>query len=471
VARPELHTKLEVLRRQVDEAEHDWESQARPEQLEPAGEWACFVLLGGRGMGKTKALSEALRRRVRLGLSRESAIVGATAADARDVMIEGPAGILEACTRVERPLYEPSRRRLAWPNGAVSHVYSADEPDRLRGPQHDFAIGDELRAWRYLQEALDNLLLGLRHGDDPRACFATTPANQRPLRDLIARDSTVVTRGSTLDNLANLAPVFRERILARYQGTRLGQQEIEGHLLEDAEDALFRRLWLDGARVDRAPERVRQVVVALDPAEPGEKGSEQALAVVAVGMNGDLYVLASEGHRASVGEFLSRALVLAKQWNARIVVERNHGGAALIEVLEMKMRELGYRVPYSEVWATKGKRARAEGTALTAEQGRLHLVGNQPELEEQLLGFTGQPGEPFDRGDALVWAATELARYRRGLMDGDGVNLVAPYSSEPLEGDQAGMVVRWDDAAEPLFPDPDDELVELGMARSYAPYT
>jgi len=439
MAAAELAARLEAVRRLRDEAEHDWEAQARPEQREPAGEWSCFVICGGRGMGKTRSLTEALRRRVRLGASRESALVGATAADARDVLVEGPAGVLSVCTSRERPTYEPSRRRLAWPNGALTHVYSADEPERLRGPQHDFAIGDELRAWRYLADALDNLLLGLRMGPDPRACFATTPAARRELRALLDRPGTVVSRGTTFDNLANLSPAFRERVVERYEGTRLGRAELYGEMLEDVEGALFRREWLDRGRVAHGPpEGYRRTVVGLDPADPGP-GSEQGLAVVGLGADREVYVIASEGHRLPLGALLGRALDLAQAHGATIVVERNHGGRALLDLLEQKMAERDLRVPFREVWASQGKRPRAEGAALLAEQGHLHIVGHQVELEEELCGFTGAPGDAFDRGDALVWAAAELAGDRGGTGCGGPA---VPWSDALVEGG----ALPWDDA-------------------------
>ena len=279
--------------RLLEEERHDWSQVARPDQLEPDGEWSIWVMLGGRGAGKSRSLSEALRRRVREGLSRESSLVGATAADARDVMIEGPAGVLACCTDQERPDYQPSRRRLAWPNGAVTHVYSADEPERLRGPQHDFAIGDELRAWRYLREALDNLLLGLRMGPDPRACFATTPSARRELRELLGRAGVVVTRASTLANLDNLSGTFRERVLARYEGTRLGAQEIHGELIEQAEGALWERAWFErpGFRASGHPEWSRRPVVGADPSDGTATGNRHAYVVAGLGLKYPRYFM------------------------------------------------------------------------------------------------------------------------------------------------------------------------------------
>lgn len=439
MAAAELAARLEAVRRLRDDAEHDWDSLAREEQREPPGEWSIFVLLGGRGMGKTRSLTEALRRRVRTGASRESALVGATAADARDVLVEGPAGVLAVCTSRERPTYEPSRRRLAWPNGAVTHVYSADEPERLRGPQHDFAIGDELRAWRYLAEALDNLLLGLRMGPDPRACFATTPAGRRELRALLDRPGTVVSRGTTFDNLSNLSGAFRERVLERYEGTRLGRAELYGEMLEDVEGALWRREWIDDHRVEEAPE-CQTLVIGLDPADGIETGDEQALCLAGVGLDRQLYVFVSEGVRDTPMVWLTRAVHLGRDMGVkRLVLEKNHGGQFLVGLLEQAMEKAGVRVPYQVVDARSGKRTRAEPIAALFEQGAVHMVGHHPALEEQLLSWTGEAGQRSpDRLDSMTWALTDLMGYARsGATD---MGSAVPYTDDPRTQVEGGAV-------------------------------
>jgi phage terminase large subunit-like protein len=436
--------ELEDYERLLEAEEKDWDAVARDSQREPPGEWGCWLFMGGRGAGKTKAICEALRRRVRLSLSRESGLIGPTAADTREVLVEGPAGVLACCTRAERPMYEPSRRRLAWPNGAVTHTYSADEPERLRGPQHDLIVGDELRAWRYLREALDNALLGLRMGADPRAILATTPSARPELRELLERPGVVVTRDSVYSNLANLSAEFAERVIARYEGTRLGRAELHGELVEDVEGALFRHAWLDACRVMDPPHGgYRAAVVGLDPADPADEGSEQGLCVAAVGrLDRDLYVLGSEAHRLRVGDFLTQAIELALRHDASLVVERNFGGQAWRDLLDRAMRERGVTVPVREVWASKGKRPRAENAALLAEQGRLHMVGSHPELEDELCTWTGARGERFDRGDAMVWAVAELA-YNVGAAAPAGES-VLPWSDEPPT--EGGAVVAWDGA-------------------------
>ncbi|MGH6996176.1 MAG: terminase large subunit domain-containing protein, partial [Stellaceae bacterium] len=212
----------------ADRAQHqfaldDWELWARPNQLPPLGDWRVWLLLAGRGFGKTRSGAEFVRARVEAGLAARVALVGPTAADVRDVMIEGESGLLAISRDDFRPLYEPSKRRLAWPNGAVALAFSADEPERLRGPQHDLAWCDELASWRYAA-AWDNLLLGLRLGADPRAVVTTTPRPTKLVRDVLASPGTIVMRGSTFDNALNLAPSFLESVVRRYRGTRLGRQ-------------------------------------------------------------------------------------------------------------------------------------------------------------------------------------------------------------------------------------------------------
>ena len=247
----------------------------------------------------------------------------------------------------------------------------------------------------------------------------------------------MITRGHTDENLENLARTFRERVVEPLRGTRLGRQELGAEILEDVPGALFKREWLDDARVREAPRMgYKRTVVGLDPAEPGNSGSEQALAVVGADINNDLYVIASEGHRGSVGSFLDRALDVAREHQATIVVERNHGGQALLELLRSKLAERGIVVGVREVWASQGKRPRAEGTALLAEQGHLHFVGHQPELEEELCQFTGTSGERFDRGDALVWAAAEFGGYRSPAAGAE--SRVVPWTSGPARPSCAG---------------------------------
>jgi phage terminase large subunit-like protein len=251
----------------------------RANQLPPDGDWRVWLLLAGRGFGKTRTGAELIRARAMALAARRLALVAPTAGDARDIMVEGESGILAISPPWERPRYEPSKRRLTWPNGAIATLFSADEPERLRGPQHDAAWCDELASWRY-PEAWDMLMLGLRLGADPRVVVTTTPQPTKLIRDLIADPTVVVTRGTTHENRANLAPVFLGQIVRRYQGTRLGRQELEAEILEDVPGALWNRGMIEATRASRAPALIR-VVVAIDPAVSSTAGADETGIIVA----------------------------------------------------------------------------------------------------------------------------------------------------------------------------------------------
>ncbi|MEO6378435.1 MAG: terminase family protein, partial [Caulobacteraceae bacterium] len=246
---------------QCEQLLHDWRFVARPEQVAPEGDWQVWAYIAGRGAGKTRSGAEWVREQVGRGY-RRIALIAPTAADARDVMIEGESGLLSVCWAYDldhhgqptgRPHYEPSKRRVTWANGAVATAYSADEPDRLRGPQHDAGWADELAAWKYAQDAWDMFMFGLRLGDHPQAMVTTTPRPIPVIRQMVAAPSTVVTRGSTYSNRANLAPAFLDKIITRYEGTRLGRQELLGEIVDDVPGALFTREMIDAARQDAAP--------------------------------------------------------------------------------------------------------------------------------------------------------------------------------------------------------------------------
>lgn len=397
---------------------HDWRFFARPEQLEPEGDWQIWLILAGRGFGKTRTGAEWAREQVKAGASRLG-LIAPTASDARDVMVEGESGLLSVCWAgdrtyagelIGRPTYEPSKRRLTWANGAIATLFSAEEPERLRGPQHDRLWCDELAAWKYLRETWDMAMFGLRLGDRPRTCITTTP-KPLPLVKEIAKDArTVITRGSTFDNASNLAPTFLKAIRDKYEGTRLGRQELNAEILDDLPGALWTRDAIDGHRVRQAPD-LQRIVVAVDPSgTKGESddGDEIGIVVAGKGVDGRAYVLADRSCKLSPDGWGRRAVAAYEEFKAdRIVAERNFGGA----MVEHVIRTIDRKAPYKEVTASRGKVARAEPVAALYEQGRVSHVGSFPEIEDQLCmidasGYVGE-GSP-DRADALVWALTEL---------------------------------------------------------------
>lgn len=377
-----------------------WSFWARDNQLPPDGDWAYWVVLAGRGFGKTRTGAEWVRGKVGAGYGR-IALVGPTAADARDVMIEGESGLLAVCPPWDKPLYEPSKRRVTWPNGAIATAYSADEPDRLRGPQHDAAWCDEIAAWRY-PEAWDMLMFGLRLGDNPQALATTTPKRVKVLKDLLADPNTVVTGGSTFENKANLAPSFIHRIVRKYEGTRLGRQELHAHMLDDNPGALWNRPMLDDRRVREHPPLVL-VVVAIDPSVTnGEDSAETGIVVVGLGNDGHGYVLDDLSGQYAPADWAKQAVTAFWKYRAnRIVAETNNGG----DMVGLTVATIDWRVPFQAVTASRGKYTRAEPVSTLYEQGRVHHVGSFPELEDQLCEWVPGSKSP-DRLDALVWAVT-----------------------------------------------------------------
>jgi phage terminase large subunit-like protein len=399
--------------------EYDWLYWSRPEQRAPAGDWRTWLVLAGRGFGKTRTGAEWVREQAESGRCGRLALVAPTAADARDVMVEGESGILAICPRRFRPLYEPSKRRLTWPNGSLATLYSADEPDRLRGPQHDCAWCDEAGVWRF-PDAWDMLQFGLRLGADPRVVVTTTPKPVRLVRELATDPTTTVTRGSTYDNAANLAPAFLDQIVRRYEGTRLGRQELHAELLDDTPGALWTRAAIENLRVKAAPDLTR-IVVAIDPAvTSGEDADETGIVVAGKGVDGHAYVLKDLTCRLSPDGWARRAVNAYHELSAdRIIAEVNNGG----DLVEQVIRTVDRRVSYRKVHATRGKRVRAEPVAALYEQSKVHHVGMFADLEDQQCSFTpdGYDGSP-DRVDALVWALTEL------MVDAAGSKHVVGFS-------------------------------------------
>jgi phage terminase large subunit-like protein len=326
-------------------------------------------------------------------------------------LVEGESRILATAPPWFRPIYEPSKRRLSWPNGTIATTFSAEEPERLRGPQHDAAVCDELGSWSR-PETWDMLQFGLRLGRNPRCLVATTPRPTKLIRELLAREGrdVVVTRGSTYENRANLAPGFFDQVIRKYEGTRLGRQELNAELLDDTPGALWSHAIIDAARVSAAP-LLQRIVVAIDPAvTSGEDADETGIVVVGKDPNGHGYVLQDLSGKYSPTEWAKIAVAAYQTHRAdRIVAERNNGG----NMVEATIRMIDPNAALSTVWASKGKATRAEPVSALYEQGRMHHIGAFPQLEDQMTNFTSD----FDRGaagyspyrlDALVWATTEL---------------------------------------------------------------
>jgi predicted phage terminase large subunit-like protein len=386
----------------------DWAARARPEQLPPTGDWTTWLFCAGRGAGKTRAGSEWVRSIT--SKTGRLALVGATAADVRDVMVEGESGILAICPDRDRPTYEPSKRRLIWASGAIATMYSSEEPDRLRGPQHGAAWCDELGAWRNAEETWSMLQFGLRIGTKPRQLVTTTPRPIKLLRELLARDGqdVRVTRGSTYDNRANLAPSFFSQIVRQYEGTRLGRQELNAEILEDVQGALWTREMIEAARVkpENMPE-MQRIVVAIDPAvSVSEDSDETGIIVAGKGVDGRAYVLADLSGKFSPSEWASIATNAFHRWRAdRIIAESNQGGA----MVESTIRVVDPNTPVTLVHASRGKIVRAEPVSALYEQKRVSHAGVFPDLEDQLCSFSPGSKDSPDRLDALVYALTELA--------------------------------------------------------------
>lgn len=404
------------------ELKYNWEFWARPNQLEPAGDWTTWLILAGRGFGKTRTGAETIRKWVcgdtPLSPGRYSriALVAETAPDARDVMVEGPAGLLASHPKDFRPTYYPSKRSVEWPNGAQAILFNAVEPDQLRGPQFDAAWCDELAKWRYAQATWDQLQFGLRLGEHPRQIVTTTPRPIPVIRQLVKDKDTVVTRGRTYDNAANLASPFLKQVEERYGGTRLGRQELEGEILEDVPGALWSRSSIDETRLtpEEAPDMER-ILVAVDPATSSEEGADEH-GIVVVGMARDTngynrgYVLEDCTVRGRPEDWAKAAVHAYRKYSAdRIIAEKNQGG----EMVESVIRSVDRAVPVKLVHASRGKHVRAEPISALYEQRRVHHVGRFDKLEDQMCMFSvdnlkdGAMGSP-DRVDALVWGLTEI---------------------------------------------------------------
>jgi phage terminase large subunit-like protein len=396
--------------KEADELFYDWSLWARQDQRPPAGDWVFWLILAGRGSGKTRAGAEAVRE-----WSQTFAFVnlmGPTHDDVRDVMVEGESGLLAICPQEERPTFSRSSQRLDWPNGAVSLLFSAEEPDRLRGKQHMKLWMDELAAWRHA-DAFDQAVFGLRLGDKPQAVITTTPRPIKIIKHLVSDNDTIVTRASTFDNTEFLAEGFIKRIAARFQDRAIGRQELFAEIIEEAAGALWTRDLLEKQRLPATGVyEYRLIVIGVDPpARSGPKADECGIVVVGKRVNGDIHVLAdltSQGE--TPGQWGARVGAAYRRFKAdRVVAEINNGGEMVVEVL----RQAEPNLPVRKVTATRGKFVRAEPVAAAYERGIVYHLGQLPALEDQLCTLTPDfdsrtSGYSPDRADALVWAISDL---------------------------------------------------------------
>jgi phage terminase large subunit-like protein len=401
----------------VASLKYSWEFWARPDQLPPEWDWETWLVLAGRGFGKSRMGAEWVRMKAREVPGCRIALIGETSADCRKVMIEGDSGILGISPPDFMPEYSPTNRQLTWPNGSIAITYNATEPGQLRGPQHHFAWADELAKWDYMQDSWDQLQFGMRLGDHPQTIVTTTPRPLPLIRELVAKDgkSVHVTKGATRDNSANLPESFIHGIEDKYGGTRLGRQELEGEILDDIPGALWSRETIDNYRLREVPEDLIRVFVSVDPAVSSHEGSDEH-GIVVVGLARDKdgyargYVLEDGSLKGQPEEWAKAAVRLYRKWEAdKIIAEKNQGG----EMVSSMIKTVDRTVPIKLVHATRGKMVRAEPISSLYEQGRVHHVGRFDKLEDQMCLFSidqlrgGSYGSP-DRVDALVWGLTEI---------------------------------------------------------------
>jgi len=407
---------VEALRLERDFIALAHRHQEPPAAANNGAPWSCWLLLGGRGAGKTRTGAEFVRALVHgtapyaAERHRSIALVGETAHDVREVMIEGPSGLMRSSPRSERPQWTATRKRLQWANGAVAYAFSAEDPEQLRGPEFDAAWCDELAKWNHAQASFDMLQFGLRLGVRPRQLITTTPRPLALIKRLVADPRTAVTRAPTRSNAAHLSPAFLDEILARYAGTRLGRQEIDGEIIEDRPDALWTRSVIEAARVAAAPP-LQRIVIGIDPPGSGRPGAD-ACGIVAAGIaeNGVIYVLedASVQGLPPAG-WAAKAVALYRRHKAdALIAEVNLGG----DMVRAVIQQVDAAVPVKCVHATRGKWLRAEPVAAMYSQGKVKHAGPPlVELEDEMcdFGLGGlTSGASPDRLDALVWAVMEL---------------------------------------------------------------
>ena len=406
--------ELELLLSRWDVFAHDHQV---PSPLAPNGQpWLTWLLIGGRGAGKTRAGAEWVRAQA-LGLAplasapvSNIALVGETEHDVREVMVEGISGLLAVHRRDERPVWTSSRRRLEWSNGAVAYAFSAEDPESLRGPQFGCAWSDEMAKWRYAQATFDMLQFGLRLGHQPRQLITTTPRPTALIKRLMLEPTSVVTRAGTEANAYHLAPTFLKGVLARYKDTRLGRQELDGEIIEDRPDALWSRALIESSRVWETPPLARIVVAVDPPASSGKRADACGIVAAGITEEGVIHVIADETvSQATPSVWAAKAIALWRRLEAdALVAETNQGG----EMVRSVINEVDASVPVVSVRASRGKWLRAEPVATLYEQGRVKHAGSFPALEDEMCDFGPSglsSGRSPDRLDALVWAIASLS--------------------------------------------------------------
>lgn len=407
--------------KKAEELRFNWRFWARPNQLAPSGDWNTWLILAGRGFGKSRAGTEWVREMVKLGHKR-IALVTATNSDIERVAITGESGFLNSCWKGDKtykgevmglPNWSPTKRTLTWENGAQLQAFSAEEPERLRGPQFSAAYCDELCAWNKDRDTWEQLQFTLRLGKHPQVCIATTPKPTKLIQEIIKNPKTVTTYGSTFDNSANLAKTYLEAVKSQFEGTRLGRQELYAEILDEAAGALWTREMLAKCEVDiedavEFAQSLSRVVVAVDPAVSSNSDSDMTGIVVAgMDINGIVYILEDATDRLTPEGWATKAVELYHKYGAdRIVYERNQGG----DMVRYTFKTVDETLPLKAVHASRGKFARAEPVAALYERGRVKHLRGLDKLETQQVTWEplGSIGSP-DRLDAMVWAVTELA--------------------------------------------------------------
>jgi predicted phage terminase large subunit-like protein len=400
---------------EAEQFNHCWEVWARDNQLEPPGNWSGWMLLAGRGFGKTRTAAEWIRAKVATGKHQRIAIVARTKSDLNDVVVDGDSGLLSIYPKSERPEFQINRSRVVFQNGAIANLYSAKVPDSLRGPQHSLGWFDEAAAYQYPDEVFDQAMFGLRLGTHPQWIMTTTPRPISLIRRLINDPTVVVSRGSSYDNKQNLAPSFIKILLGKYEGTRLGRQEILGEILDDNPNALWNRKVIDQYRVFSAP-NFAYVVVGVDPAVSSKSTSNNTgIVVAALGVDSHYYIIEDATLSAPPTEWAGQVISCFSKNRANLIVgETNQGG----DLVEANIRACAGSsiIPFKSVRATQGKAMRAEPISTLYERGMVHHLGSLPELEDEMCDWDPTINEKSpDRVDALVWALTYLMESGGGI--------------------------------------------------------